>query len=105
MSVDDALEYLAGSADDVAQSHFLKARNEEMKKIVKAELMRASNLKTGAEREAFAMASPEYKAIIEDYAASCRRVEYHRAKRAWAEAQIEIWRTTNANARAAERVR
>lgn len=103
-SVSDALNYLATCADDTANAHYAKAYNDEKRKIIRAELMRAANLKTASERETYAYAQEEYRQAAEEYADACRRVEFHRAKKAWAENIIEVWRTQNANKRAAERV-
>lgn len=104
--VSEALEYLATSPDPVADAEMRKARVEEEKKIILAELMNSSKEKAYNAKETWARSQREYREYIEgDYAQAHRDAAFHRAKRAWAEATIEVWRTQNANKRAAERVR
>lgn len=105
-NVSDALEYLATSADDFAEAVQMEVRLEALKKAVLAELMLASDEKTQSGKEAWAMIQPEYKSIAEvDYPNARRQVAFHKRREKWAETVIEVWRTQNANKRAAEKVR
>lgn len=106
MSVSNALEYLATCAEDYADAVQSQARLEHLIKNTRAELIGISEEKTQAAKEAWAMSQKEYRKLSEDdYPLACRQVAYHKAKQKWAEETISVWQTSNANKRAAERVR
>lgn len=103
--VSDALNYLAQEPHPIAVARGDLTRAENERKAVRSRVFLMANGKTIAEREATAEASDEYARAIEREARAAEAYEGARAKISWANAAIEVWRTANANARAAERVR
>lgn len=103
--VETALNYLAQEPHPIAVAKGELTRAENLRKVVRARVFMMANGKTIAEREATAEASDEYQKAIEREAKASETYESARAKIAWATTAIECWRTANANARAAERVR
>ncbi|NHK29154.1 hypothetical protein FF098_014635 [Parvularcula flava] len=106
MSVSEAVKYLAECPEEYAQAIHEEARLEQLAKNFKAVLMDDCDEKSMTAKEAWAMRQPEYRDITEKQLPDARRrVAYHKAKGKWADMVIEVWRTQNANKRAAERVR
>lgn len=99
-----ALSYL-NDGEIAAQSRFNAMKAETAAKVTWARLFLSYNSGTVAEREARATCNPEYMEAKDREAEALRDLEKHKAEVRGAENIIEIWRTENANARAAERVR
>lgn len=105
-SVDNALRYLAESAEEAAQARADHLYLKEFRKTKKAELMNKSNMgDTESARERYAYAHPEYQEVLAGFKEAARKDALHSFKRAASEAVIEAWRTQQANIRAAESVR
>jgi hypothetical protein len=104
-SVDNALRYLAESAEEAAQARADKVYLTEFRKTKKAELMNKSDAETESGRERHAYAHKDYKGVLEGYKEAVRQDALHSFKRTAAEAVIEAWRTQQANIRAAESIR
>lgn len=101
--VSDALEILAneeGAAARAAHTYF-----DALTKVVLSELMGRSNEKSAVERLNWAQRQPEFKEHLEKVGKFEKQDLIWRRRYAAAEAKIEVWRTQNANIRAAERVR
>ena len=103
--VSAALEYLSRSTVDSAKAKADRVMAEHNRKRVRAQLILESEQTTAAMREADAEASQWYLEACQAERDAVERDEYHRAARIKADAIIEAWRTENANARAAEKVR
>lgn len=103
--VGDALAYLGQEPHPIAVARGELTRAENNRKIVRARLFVLMAGKTIAEREAAAESHEDYAKAVEREAEAAGAYEGARAHIAWANAAIEVWRTNNANIRAAERVR
>lgn len=109
MIVDDdkmgvAVEFMADDAT-AARIRYQATKAENKSKLIYHRLFLSFNSGTVAEREARAICSPEYQEAKEEEALALAELEALRQRRDWAETIREIWRTENANARAAERIR
>ena len=102
-NVSDALAYLA-DASAAAEARFNATVAENKTKAVFARLYLSF---TGpvAEREARSISNAEYQEALSFEAAAGKELEFHKARSRAAEMLIEVWRSENANARAAERIR
>jgi hypothetical protein len=89
-----------GAAARAAHEYF-----DALTKTVLADLMSRAEGKTIADREAWARSQVEYKEHLEKVGKFAKDDYRWRQRYAAANAKLEIWRTENANARAAERVR
>lgn len=98
--VENALNFLSTSAEDYANARGELAYLEEQKKIVRATIFGMLEGKV-AEREAGSYSHPDYVKVIKEYQTAVIRVELLRAKRASAEARIEVWRSLESSRRAA----
>jgi hypothetical protein len=103
-NVQDALTYLADDPHPIAVARKTLTDAESASKLAFAN---AFLLATGAEgaRKAAAEINPEYQDAKADEAEAQLEFERHKSRCKAAEMIIEIWRSENANARAAERVR
>ncbi len=104
-NVHDALKYLAIDPHPIAlaRKDLTDAENE-----AKAAFARAFLASMGTSADARRMAaevSDEYTAAKEAEAEAVLEFERHKARMKAAEMLIEVWRSENANARAAEKVR
>lgn len=99
-----ALDYLLESAPLIAQARADMVLAEELRKVVKAGVMKEhAELAVGAqEREAYA--DPRYRAQLDKIHAAVLMFEKERAKREAAMARIDAWRTEAANRRGADRI-
>lgn len=78
---------------------------DSLTKSVLADLVSQSNETSEAARERWARSQEEYKDHLKKVGAFAKDAYRWRQRYSAAEVKIEIWRTQNANARAAERVR
>lgn len=100
-SVEAALKYIATSAEDFARAKARVKYIEQFRKTLKARAYLEARGETVSEREAKAYTEPEYVACLESYKDAVYDHEILVAKRLRAELVIEVWRTLNANKRAA----
>lgn len=98
--IEAALRFLANSAQEYAEAKGLRVMLEHRLKTVKAQVLLA-NEGTNVEREARAYASKEYQSATDALKDAVVSEEKLRALRVAAEAKIEVWRSTQANLRAA----
>lgn len=103
-NVSDALTYLAADPHPIAEARFRLTIAENLSKETWA-LAFMSVAGTVRERECFADTSPNVSKSKRDEADCVLEFERHRSRVKAAEMLLEVWRTENANARAAERVR
>lgn len=102
-NVSDALGYLAdSSAAAEARFNATKAENKTKETFARLYLSFTGPV---AEREARAIACPEYQEALSLEAEAGKELEYHKSRARAAEMLIECWRTEQSNIRAAERVR
>ena len=103
-NVQTALEYLAIDPHPgaLARKYLVDAENNS--KAVFARLYLAADGAVAA-REAIATCAPEYIEAKASEAEAVMELERHRARSKAAEMLLEVWRSENANARAAERIR
>lgn len=103
-NVSDALAYLADSPHPVAKALKTKTDAENVSKRTYAEAFLAAEGSVEA-RRAKAELDPKYVIAKEKESAAILELETHKSRIRAADMILEIWRTENANARAAERVR
>ena len=104
-NVQTALEYLAIDPHPLALAIKDVTDAENKAKQTFARLFLSYNTGPIAEREARATCNPEYMQAKDEEADAIKEVERHRSRKRAAEMLLEVWRTENANARAAERIR
>ena len=98
-----ATQYLIDSARKIAKAKADLVRRENMLRVTKALAMRYSNEKSAAAQEREAYASEQYQDAVDGLATSAGNYEELRSLREAAKAQIDYWRSLNANQRSAER--
>ena len=103
--VEAALAYLNASPSPIGVAKFKLTKAENEKELRYATLFLAAPGKSDKAREAFVKSSEAYSTARTAYAEAVGSYENERAKVRGAEMVIECWRTSNANQRAAERVR
>jgi hypothetical protein len=103
-NVSDALTYLADNPHPIAIARKAVTDAENAAKRVYAEAFLAAEGAVEA-RRAKAETSQEYRDAKDVESRSILSLETHKSRCKAAEMIIEIWRSENANARAAERVR
>ena len=104
-AVSDALGYLAADPHPVALARKDLTDAENKRERIFAEIFRAANGGSIKDRETWVEISPQYQEAKAEESEAQFEYERHRARIRSAEMLLEIWRTENANARAAERVR
>lgn len=103
-NVSDALAYLALDPHPVALARKDTTDAENKCKEIFARAFMASDGSVAA-KEAAATCNPNYVAAKAIEAEDILELERHKARTRAAEMLIEVWRSENANIRAAERVR
>lgn len=103
-NVSDALTYLADDPHPVAIARKDLTLAENEKEAIFASLYLSIDGPV-KERECYAKSHHSYREAQEKEANASADHERHRARIRAAEMLIEVWRSENANARAAERVR
>ena len=103
-NISDALTYLADDPHPVAvaRKELTDAENEKERIYAEVYLEQTGSIK---DKEAATDADPRVVRAREGIGAAQLGLERHKARIRAAEMILEIWRTENANARAAERVR
>lgn len=104
-NISKALTYLAHDPHPLAEARFRLTQAENKTRETYSELFLASNQTTVDAKKASVECHPEYKRALEAEAEFAFEVERHRSRSNAAAMLVEVWRTENANARAAERVR
>ncbi len=106
VSDDDMHHVLEVLSDESGAAH--RAAHEyldALTKTVLAELMSESDAKSATEREQWARAQPRFKEHLAKVGHMAKADYAARQRVMAANSKLEVWRTGNANARAAERVR
>lgn len=103
-TVSDALKYLAQDPHPIALARKDVLDAEEFSKGVFAEAFLDAEGSVDAKKAA-AQSDPAYANAKDEEAEAVKEYERHRSRVRAAEMIIEVWRSENANARAAERVR
>ncbi len=106
VSDNDMSAVLEVLSDETGAAH--RAAHEyldALTKTVLAELMGQSDAKSATEREQWARAHPTFKEHLAKVGKFARMDYEWRQRYAAANCKLEVWRTANANARAAEKVR
>jgi hypothetical protein len=98
--IDRALSFLRDTADRAAVARAQRIYLEQWCKSVRAQIMLTAPGSSASDREAFALASPDYAAALEGYRAAVEADERFRFLREAASARIEAWRTQCSNERA-----
>ena len=103
-NITDALAYLADDPHPLALARKDVTDAENKAKQIYARCF-VSAVGSVEARKASAEVSPEYIAAKAEEAEAIKELERHKSRARAAEMLIEVWRSENANARAAERVR
>jgi hypothetical protein len=103
-NISDALAYLAIDPHPLALARKYVADAENASKAMFAKLFLGAEGSVAA-REALATSSEAYIEAKAEEAEAILDLERHKARARAAEMLIEVWRSENANTRAAERVR
>lgn len=103
--VSAALNYLAQEPHPVAVARKLLTDAENRRKRLFAELYREQNGGTVRDREVAVEVNEDYQVALMEESEASQEYEAARAKIRSSEMICDIWRSENANARAAERVR
>jgi hypothetical protein len=98
--IEEALEYLATSTDQIASARAQRVRAEFNRKQIRAALMLKSLESSAAMREAWAESHSDYKEACEQEAQAVEADEWHRSQRNKCDTIIEAWRTEQASQRA-----
>lgn len=98
--LDAALEYLRESVEVASKARHDVVVTEQWIKTTKAKMMTKSGASSVAAQEVIALASPEFEAAVNAYAAAVQLFEFHKMKRETALAWIQAWQTASANERA-----
>jgi hypothetical protein len=104
-NVSDALTYLADDPHPLAVARFKLTRAENAARETFASLFLQSDEKTNDAKRADVECNPLYVAAKIEEADCVLELERHKSRTKAADMLLEVWRTENANARAAERVR
>lgn len=104
-NISDALGYLAIDPHPLALARKYVVDAENECKAIFARLYLNSNGSSVAAREAEATCAQSYVQAKEAEAEAILELERHKARSRAAEMLIEVWRSENANVRAAERIR
>ena len=104
-NVGDALAYLAADPHPLAVARFKLTVAENKSRETFARLFLGSNATTNDAKKASAECNSEYAEAKQAEADCVLELERHRSRTKAADMLLEVWRTENANARAAERVR
>jgi len=103
--VEAALSYLNADPSPIGVARFNLTSAENEKEMRYATLFLVAEGKSVRDRECFVESSEAYSVARGNYAKAISDYEDEKAKIRGAEMVIECWRTSNANQRAAERIR
>jgi hypothetical protein len=97
--VEDALNFLARSANDIGAARGAMIRSEFMISSIEALAAGMSEERSADARKWEARASSQYRDAIAAYASATEQFETLRAKREGARMECEVWQTMSANRR------
>lgn len=97
--VEDALDFLHGSAEDIGRARARASKAEHMLKVTRSQALLLSDERSHDRREAEALTSDRYIAAIDELHDAVLQAETLFARRRANEFTIEAWRTMNANQR------
>lgn len=95
-----AIQYIINTAPLYAQAKGQRMYLEEMRKSVKAKLMKSCSETVLGKQEIYAYAHPDYIEILEGIKVAVEQEETYRWMMTAAQARVEVWRTTQFTARA-----
>jgi hypothetical protein len=98
-----AIQYLMDTAPLYAQAKANRMYLEEMRKSVKAKLMKSCQETVLGKQEIYAYAHPDYIEILEGIKVSVEQEENYRWMMAAAQARVEVWKTQEFSKRAEAR--
>jgi hypothetical protein len=98
-----AIQYLMDTAPLYAQAKANRMYLEEMRKSVKAKLMKGCQETVLGKQEIYAYAHPDYIQILEGIKAVVEQEENYRWMMAAAQARVEVWKTQEFSKRAEAR--
>jgi hypothetical protein len=104
-NVTAALTYLSADPHPLAVARFNLTVAENKSRETFARLFLGSNATTNDAKKASAECNSEYAEVKQSEADCVLELERHKSRTKAADMLLEVWRTENANARAAERVR
>ena len=99
-----AIQYIINTAPLYAQAKGQRMYLEEMRKSVKAKLMKSCSETVLGKQEIYAYAHPDYTLLLEGIKEAIAEEENLRWKLIAAQAKIEVWRSLSANQRAEAKV-
>jgi len=97
--IEKALDYMRDSAEDCAKWRAEKVYLTELRKVVKANLMKGSTEPSAVGREQYAYSHPDYLLHLEAMKHAVYLDEKHQGLVAAAGAKIDAWRTQQSNQR------
>jgi len=103
IDVEKTLSFIRTNARDYAIAKSDRVYLEQFRKSKKALLINEAEqkgIKTGLERESYAYAHDDYLALLTALQIAVEKEEYLKLMIAGCHAKIELWRTSQANARA-----
>lgn len=103
--IEKALSWLVKNATPAAKARAERQYLEEYRKVIKAQLMKASGEETAAAQEREAYANEGYAKHLEALRIAVEDDERFRWLTTAAEAKIECWRSFEATRRAQEKIR
>lgn len=103
--IEEAINYLADTAELAAQAKANKGYLVEYRKVKKAELMGLSNEEAVNAQERFAYSHHEYKEFLLGLKEAIRQDARHEFMRETYIKKIDAWQTQSANYRGMEKVR
>lgn len=104
-NVTTALTYLSADPHPLAVARFNLTVAENKSRETFAKLFLGSNATTNDAKKASAESHSDYVSAKQSEAECVLELERHRSRTKAADMLLEVWRTENANARAAERIR
>lgn len=104
MNPNKAVDFILEHAPEYAKAKAERVYIEEYRKSLKAILFQQSDGKTISDREAYAYSHQDYLTNLAGLKEAVEAEETMRWKLVAAQARIEIWRSTEATSRAAERM-
>lgn len=104
-NITKALQYLAHDPHPLAEAKFRLTQAENKTRETYSELFLGSNQTTVDAKKASVEVHADYQRALSAEAECSFDVERHKSRSNAAAMLVEVWRTENANARAAERIR
>ena len=96
-----ATEWIVHNAMDIGEAKAMRDRSENMLRVVKSLVMKASDERSAAAQEREAYASDQYRQALDDLFEATKRHEALVSTRKAAESVIDVWRSLNSNLKGA----